>query len=102
MVCICSLKSTLPSFETSDGLVVTPSSIPRLAASRISLRLAVSKKNFIVPPFRIAVGPRGQVPYYLSRPGMTRVRFLPDHSISPLNSEGQAGSLSYIQTAQGL
>src|SRR5262249_33644238 len=52
---MCSLKSTLPSLDTSDGLVVTPSSIPRLAASRISLRLAVSMKNFIQPSFEISV-----------------------------------------------
>src|SRR5512147_341866 len=41
------LKSR-PSRATSDGLVVTPSTIPRLAASRISLTFAVSMKNFMV------------------------------------------------------
>ena len=44
---MCSLKSTLPSLEISEGLVVTPSAIPKDTASRISSRLAVSRKNFI-------------------------------------------------------
>src|SRR6185436_11260050 len=44
---MCCLKSTSPSFEMSDGLVVTPSARPSAAPSRISLRLAVSRKNFI-------------------------------------------------------
>src|SRR5262245_44181148 len=44
---MCSLKSTLPSLAMSDGLVVTPSRMPRLSASRISFRFAVSTKNFI-------------------------------------------------------
>src|SRR5262245_43444213 len=37
-----------PSFATRLGLVVTPSRTPRLAASRISFTLAVSRKIFIV------------------------------------------------------
>ncbi len=40
----------LPSFAISDGLVVTPSRMPSEAASRISLMLAVSRKNFIAAP----------------------------------------------------
>src|SRR3954467_8782136 len=39
------------SFAISEGLVVTPSKIPRAAASRISLMLAVSIKNFMARPF---------------------------------------------------
>src|SRR5207237_9863542 len=39
------------SFAISEGLVVTPSRIPRAAASRISLMLAVSIKNFMARPF---------------------------------------------------
>jgi hypothetical protein len=44
---MCSSNSTLPSFAINEGLVVTPSAIPKAAASRISLRLALSRKNFI-------------------------------------------------------
>src|SRR5579875_1255462 len=40
-----------PSLAISEGLVVTPSSSPMLAASRISFRLAVSRKIFMVDPF---------------------------------------------------
>ena len=43
---IVSLKSP-PALATSDGLVVTPSSRPMPASSRMSLRSAVSAKNFI-------------------------------------------------------
>src|SRR3954470_22077399 len=39
------------SFAISEGFVVTPSRIPRAAASRISLMLAVSIKNFMACPF---------------------------------------------------
>src|SRR5205807_6993710 len=42
------------SFAISEGLVVTPSRIPRAAASRISLMLAVSIKNFMARPFVVA------------------------------------------------
>ena len=35
------------SFEQREGLVVTPSTIPQLASSRISSRFAVSRKNFM-------------------------------------------------------
>src|SRR5438132_1933922 len=45
---IVSLKG-LPSLATREGLVVTPSRMPRAAASRISFTLAVSTKNFIKP-----------------------------------------------------
>src|ERR1043166_1743731 len=41
----------LPAFATSDGLVVTPSSSPIAAASRISLMLPVSMKIFMVATF---------------------------------------------------
>src|SRR5207247_5456415 len=41
-------SKVFPSFEISVGLVVIPSRMPVLAASRISSRLAVSRKNFIV------------------------------------------------------
>ena len=40
------LKSR-PSLAMSEGFVVTPSTTPRLAASRISFTFAVSIKNFI-------------------------------------------------------
>src|SRR5262249_45641992 len=43
MVCL----KGLPSLATREGLVVTPSRMPRDAASRISLMLAVSTKNFM-------------------------------------------------------
>src|SRR5581483_9439719 len=36
----------LPSLAISDGLVVTPSTMPQLAPLRSSSRLAVSRKNF--------------------------------------------------------
>src|SRR5258705_13853731 len=39
------------SFAISEGLVVTPSRMPSAAASRISLMLAVSMKNFMARPF---------------------------------------------------
>jgi len=42
------LKS-LPSLAISEGLVVTPSTTPRFAASRISFTSAVSKKNMPCP-----------------------------------------------------
>src|SRR6218665_1421056 len=38
----------MPSFAISEGLVVTPSRIPRSLASLIWSRLAVSMKNFMV------------------------------------------------------
>src|ERR1043166_671670 len=41
----------LPAFATSDGFVVTPSSNPIAAASRISLMLPVSMKIFMMRPF---------------------------------------------------
>src|SRR5687768_13435486 len=44
---MCCLKSTFPSFAIREGLVVTPSARPNAAPSRISLRFAVSRKNFI-------------------------------------------------------
>src|SRR5689334_20786357 len=47
MAAMCCLKSTPPSFEINEGFVVTPSANPNSAASRISLRFAVSRKNFI-------------------------------------------------------
>src|SRR4030042_1074673 len=50
IVWICSLKSSLvpmPILAHRLGLVVTPSTRPRLWASRISSSLAVSIKNFI-------------------------------------------------------
>ena len=51
------LKSTSPSFAISDGLVVTPSARPRDAPSRISLRFAVSRKNFIMKlPLNVSPG----------------------------------------------
>src|SRR5947209_18273794 len=51
MAAMCCLKSTPPSFATREGLVVTPSAMPSDAASRISLRFAVSIKNFISTSF---------------------------------------------------
>jgi len=46
---ICAWKpaSDPPSRAYSDGLVVTPASTPHEAASSISERFAVSRKNFI-------------------------------------------------------
>src|SRR5689334_17035947 len=44
---MCCLKSTLPSFEINVGFVVTPSARPNDAASRISFKFAVSRKNFM-------------------------------------------------------
>jgi len=41
------LKSTLPSFEINVGFVVTPSAKQNDAASRISFKFAVSRKNFM-------------------------------------------------------
>src|SRR5215217_6149291 len=51
---MCCLKSTPLSFAISDGLVVTPSARPSAAPSRISLRLAVSRKNFITSSYAIS------------------------------------------------
>ncbi len=44
------VSKSRPVFATSDGLVVTPSSTPQLAASRISPTSAVSMKSFIRDP----------------------------------------------------
>ena len=41
----------LPDLRTSEGLVVTPSTIPSLFNSIISFTSAVSIKNFIFAPF---------------------------------------------------
>src|SRR4030066_356527 len=40
-----------PVLAIKDGFVVTPSRMPRLCASRISLTSAVSIKNFLLLPF---------------------------------------------------
>src|SRR5919202_3114476 len=47
MAATCARKSAAPSLATSEGLVVTPSTTPSAAPSRISFRFAVSRKNFI-------------------------------------------------------
>src|SRR6185312_6775984 len=46
MAAICSLIG-FPSLAISEGLVVTPSTIPHFAPARSSSRFAVSRKNFI-------------------------------------------------------
>ncbi len=70
---ICGIRSRnlAPDLAIREGLVVTPSTRPVEARSRISLKSAVSMKNFmgLVPmasgrfgPMRgTGVGPRGQV-----------------------------------------
>src|SRR6266487_268125 len=60
-----------PSFAISDGLVVTPSTIPQLAPFFSSSRFAVSRKNFkIVPPnpLYFITGHGGSDPPRPSRP----------------------------------
>src|SRR3972149_12063542 len=47
-----SLKS-LPSLDTRDGFVVTPSTSPHSFAFLISAMFAVSIKNFMLPPLMI-------------------------------------------------
>ena len=45
-------SSLPPILAYSDGLVVTPASAPQLAASSISAKSAVSRKNFtLIPPY---------------------------------------------------
>ena len=47
-------SSSLPPMRAySEGLVVTPASAPQLAASLISSRSAVSKKNFTLASFKM-------------------------------------------------
>src|ERR1043165_342603 len=83
MAATCARKSTPPSLATSEGFVVTPSTKPSAAPSRISSRFAVSRKNFItslLPSGLLALKStplNSQAPYGLTCPALLIILSFP-------------------------
>src|SRR5688572_14085969 len=70
-------RGSPPSLAINDGLVVTPSRIPRSASASISLRLPVSTNSFIQNPSMLRRTSQGP-PYMSSSRFFDAIRFRAD------------------------